>query len=159
MQQQPQQADPIEVILDKKLFNETYLPYVDDNTPTQIFFGGSSAGKSQFVIGQRTIRDLMKGGRNFLVVRKVGRTLDTSVFNQCKQGINNFKVKHLFHVTSSPMRITCKVNAYIQKKLKKIADKANWSVEKVLEGYKKLVEYSAEEIFAEDGTWHSLTFH
>jgi len=102
----------INIDIEDGLFNPTYLPYLEDVTPTQVYFGGSSAGKSQFIVGQRITWDLLKGGRNYLVVRKVGRTLDTSVFNQVKQGINDFKVRDLFHITQSPMRITNKVNGY-----------------------------------------------
>ena len=49
--------------------NDTYLPYLNDETRTQIFFGGSSSGKSYF-LAQRVIMDVIKG-RNYLIVRNV----------------------------------------------------------------------------------------
>ena len=93
------------------MFNETYLPYLEDNTRTQIFFGGSSAGKSVFIVGQRTVWDVMKGGRNYLIIRNVARTSSTSTFNQVKQTIQDWKVGHLFKINLSTMVITC-INGY-----------------------------------------------
>ncbi|MBU2685927.1 MAG: PBSX family phage terminase large subunit [Gammaproteobacteria bacterium] len=97
----------IKVTLNHKLFNEAYLPYIEDNTRMQIFFGGASAGKSQFVIGQRIVRDILKGKRNYLVIRQVSRTSRTSTFNQICQTITNWNLHNLFKINSSDMVITC----------------------------------------------------
>lgn len=101
----------IDIKISPKVFNEAYLPYLEDETRIQIFFGGSSAGKSQFVVGQRTVWDLMKGGRNYVIIRNVARTSRTSTFNQVKQVISDWKVNHLFKINISDMTITC-ANGY-----------------------------------------------
>jgi phage terminase large subunit len=101
-----------EVKISKKVFNEVYLYSLHDTTRTQIFFGGASAGKSQFIVGQRTVWDLMAGGRNYLIIRNVGRTSRTSTFNQVKQTISDWKVGHLFKINLSEMVITCIANGY-----------------------------------------------
>lgn len=55
--------------------------------------------------------DVLKGGRNYLVCRQVGRTIRKSVFNEIKKVITDFSVKDLFTVNQSDLVITCK-NGY-----------------------------------------------
>ncbi len=98
--------------IDPKVFNPVYLYSLHDTTRTQIFFGGASAGKSQFVVGQRTVWDLLEGGRNYLIIRNVARTSRTSTFNQVKQTIKDWKVSHLFNIHKTDMAITCIPNGY-----------------------------------------------
>jgi len=102
---------PVNIKIEDKVFNKAFLPYLEDNTRLQIFFGGASAGKSQFIVGQRTVWDLLKGGRNYLIVRNVARTSRGSTFNQIKQVINDWKISHLFKINKSDMTITC-ANGY-----------------------------------------------
>jgi len=106
-----QENKSINIDIDRKVFNKVYLPYLDGNTRIQIFFGGASAGKSAFVVGQRTVWDLLKGGRNYLIVRNVARTSSTSTFNQVKQILSDWKVEHLFRINLSTLVITC-INGY-----------------------------------------------
>lgn len=89
--------------------NESYLPFVDDDTRTQIFFGGSSSGKS-FFLSQRTILDVMSGERNYLICRNVQKTIRKSVFNEVNKTIIEMGVSHLFSINKSDLVITCKVN-------------------------------------------------
>jgi len=106
-----QENNSININIDRKVFNKAFLPYLEDNTQMQIFFGGASAGKSAFVVGQRTVYDLLKGGRNYLIVRNVARTSSTSTFNQVKQIIDNWKINDYFRINLSTLTITC-VNGY-----------------------------------------------
>lgn len=88
--------------------NDAYLPYMDDDTRTQIFYGGSSSGKS-FFLAQRTITDVMRG-RNFLIVRNVQSSIKRSVFNQILKTIVDMGVSSKFEINKSDMIITCKKN-------------------------------------------------
>jgi len=110
----PNKSDKPDIVINisRKLFNDVYLYSLHDNTRTQIFFGGASAGKSQFVVGQRVVWDLLEGGRNYLILRNVARTSRTSTFNQVKQTIKDWKVDHLFHILKDTMTITCQANGY-----------------------------------------------
>jgi phage terminase large subunit len=99
-----------DVIIETKIFNDVYLPYLEDITRTQIFYGGSSSGKSKF-LAQRTVHDLMKGKRNYLVTRKVARTLRGSVFTEVCKVIREWDVSGLFNINKSDMVITC-TNGY-----------------------------------------------
>ena len=93
--------------LDERLVNPIYLNQISNETPTQIYFGGSSSGKSYFVLAQRTIVDIMTADRNFLIVRKVGATNRNSTFNQVKKGISEFNLDKYFKINKSEMTITC----------------------------------------------------
>ncbi len=53
--------------------NDAYIPYLNDETRTQIFYGGSSSGKS-FFLAQRTVKDVLQG-HNYLIVRNVAGTV------------------------------------------------------------------------------------
>lgn len=97
----------LNVKIDKNVFNEIYLPHLNDETRTQIFFGGSSSGKSVAIVGQRTICDILKGDRNYLVVRNVGRTSRTSTFNEIRKIIIGWKLEDYFKVNKADMVITC----------------------------------------------------
>lgn len=89
--------------------NKIYLPYLEKQTRIQIFFGGSSSGKSVF-LAQRTILDVLKG-RNYLVVRKVARTIRQSIFNELCKVINDMDLNKQFTINKTDMAITAK-NGY-----------------------------------------------
>ena len=88
--------------------NDSYIPFLEDSTRTQIFFGGSSSGKS-FFVGQRTVKDVIEG-HNYLITRNVARTIRSSVFNQIVKTINAMGLKKQFTITQDSMTITCKKN-------------------------------------------------
>ena len=95
----------INIDIDGNVFNPIYRPYLDDSTYTQIFYGGSSSGKSYF-LAQRCILDMLHGNHNYLIVRKVARTVRKSVFNEITKAISFFKVGKLFKVNVSDLVIT-----------------------------------------------------
>lgn len=98
------------VDISPEVFNAAYIPHLKNKSRVQIFFGGSSSGKSVFV-AQRCVIDLMRGGRNYLVCRQVARTLRMSVFAEVQSVINLWGVGELFSVNKSDMVITC-TNGY-----------------------------------------------
>lgn len=100
----------IEVEIDKAVINPAFLPHLNNPTRTQIFYGGSGSGKSVF-LAQRCVYDLMRGGRNYLITRQVGRTLRGSVFTEVLKVISEWGVSALFSVNKSDMLITCQ-NGY-----------------------------------------------
>jgi len=96
----------VNIQISKKVFNEVYIPYLGINIRTQIFFGGSSAGKSVF-ISQRCVIDLLENNRNYLVIRNTANTLRTSVFNEIRKVIFEFNLEKLFKINKTEMTITC----------------------------------------------------
>ena len=95
----------------EKIFNPVYYKNIQNKIPTQIYFGGSSSGKSYFILAQRTVIDILKSPeRNYLIVRKVGKTNRQSTFNQIRKGINALGVEDYFKINKTEMTITCLVN-------------------------------------------------
>ena len=100
-----------DIQIDHNVFNSVYLPYLDDTTRTQIFFGGASSGKSVFVVAQRTAYDLLRGNRNYLIVRNTATSTKKSTFNEINKIIDKWGVRKYFKVNKSEMTITCR-NGY-----------------------------------------------
>lgn len=99
-------ATSVPVKISKKVFNDVYYPFLDNLARVQIFYGGSSSGKSVF-LSQRAIVDLLNGGRNYLICREVGRTIKHSVFSEVKKVISAWKMLNEFRINESDMTITC----------------------------------------------------
>ena len=96
----------IDVEIDPIVFNDVFYPYLDCMARTQIFYGGASSGKSVF-LAQRAIYDILRGGRNYLVTRQIGRTIRGSVFAEIIRVITNWNMLSLFNINKSEMLITC----------------------------------------------------
>lgn len=88
--------------------NPAYLPYFNKPQFLQIFFGGSSSGKSYFLT-DKIVVDVLNGV-NWLCCRNVGKTIRNSVFNEITKSINSMGVKKYFSINKSDMVITCKLN-------------------------------------------------
>lgn len=96
----------IDVEIDPAVFNDAYLPHLDNPARTQIYFGGSSSGKSVF-LAQRSVYDVLRGGRNYLICRAVGRTIRGSVFTEINRVIADWGLVKLFTINKTDMLITC----------------------------------------------------
>ena len=99
-----------DVTIPRGAINERYIPYLKQMARTQIYFGGASSGKSVF-LAQRDIIDVMRGGRNFLVCRQVGRTLRGSVVQEITKIIREWGLTSLFSVNKTDGTVTC-TNGY-----------------------------------------------
>jgi len=64
----------VELVIHNEIFNRVYRSYLNLQSSLQIFYGGSSSGKSYF-LAQRCILDLIEGKRNYLVARNTAHTL------------------------------------------------------------------------------------
>ena len=97
----------VNIKISKKVFNDVYLPYLDNQDRYLLFYGGGSSGKSYF-IAQRYIYKLIHPTRcNLLVVRQTGDTNRKSTFPLLKQVISNWNLAKHFKVNESDMRIIC----------------------------------------------------
>jgi len=96
----------INLQINSKIFNKCYLNYLNTETPFQIFYGGSSSGKSVFM-AQRCIIDMARGGHNYLCVRNVQKTIHNSMFNEICKTITRFGLTKFFKVNRSDLKITC----------------------------------------------------
>lgn len=90
--------------------NDIYYPHLENYARTQIFYGGSSSGKSWF-LAQRCVWDIWHGGRNYLVCRQTARTIRGSVYQQIERVIREAGLLDYFTLNKSDAVITCK-NGY-----------------------------------------------
>lgn len=84
--------------------NDIYLPHLNNRFKTQIFFGGSSSGKS-FFLAQRAVIENIEGA-NYLIVRKVGATIKKSIFNEVKKAIYSMGVEGMYKINESELTMT-----------------------------------------------------
>lgn len=89
--------------------NDAYLPYIEATQYTQIFFGGSSSGKSYF-LAQRTVKD-NANGYNYLICRNVGATIKKSVFNEICKAISAMCLSMFYRINRTDLTITCTLNS------------------------------------------------
>lgn len=94
------------VSISKKVFNDVYIPYLDNEDRYLIFYGGGSSGKSYFIV-QRYIYKLLKQKMNLLVVRQTGNTNRNSTFALFKQVISQWNLSQQFKINESDLRIKC----------------------------------------------------
>lgn len=90
----------------KMVINDVYEPYLNNMAETQIYYGGSGSGKSVF-LSQRPVIDVLQGGRNYLVCRKVQNSIRNSVFNEIEGVIADAELMDYFTINKSEMSITC----------------------------------------------------
>lgn len=88
--------------------NPAYLPYMNKSQFLQIFYGGSSSGKSFFITDKIVVDNL--GGCNWLCCRNVGNTIKRSVFNEVTKSITNMGLREYYSINKSDMIITCNLN-------------------------------------------------
>ena len=99
----------VNIRISKKVFNDVYLPYLENEDRYLLFYGGGSSGKSYF-IAQRWIYKIIHPERfNMLVVRQTGDTNRKSTFPLLKQVISNWNLSQHFKINESDMRIVCKL--------------------------------------------------
>ena len=97
----------VNIKISKKVFNDVYLPYLDNDDRYLVFYGGGSSGKSYY-IAQRWIYKLIHPIRcNLLVTRQTGDTNRRSTFPLLKQVISNWNLSKHFKINESDMRIKC----------------------------------------------------
>lgn len=95
--------------MDKMIYvNDVYIPFLKEERMTQIYYGGSSSGKS-FFLAQRVVMDNLNGV-NWLLTRNIGKTIRNSLFNEIKKAISAYGVSHLYSINKSDMVITYKDN-------------------------------------------------
>ena len=90
------------------VINPVYIPFLNKPQFTQIFFGGSSSGKSYF-LAQKIVMDNLSGV-NWLCCRNVAKTIRRSVFNEIVKAISVMGLGAWYSINKSDMVITCRLN-------------------------------------------------
>jgi phage terminase large subunit len=92
------------------IINDIYESHLDNYSRTQIYYGGSSSGKSWF-LSQRCVIDVMSGKRNYLVCRQTARTIRGSVYQQIERVIREAGLLDYWTLNKSDAVMTCR-NGY-----------------------------------------------
>lgn len=99
----------INLQINPRFFNETYLPYLytqpKGKSRIMAFYGGAGSGKSVFVV-QNTILKGLASKRRVLVVRKIGNTIRDSIFAEYKKALQQFGIISLCEIRESYLNIT-----------------------------------------------------
>ena len=96
------------ITVKQSAFNPAYFPHLKNDHRYQIYYGGSSSGKS-FFLATRSVIDCLHG-RNYLVVRKVARTLSGSCWNEILKAISRYRLNDYFRIRQSDMIIEAKAS-------------------------------------------------
>ena len=88
------------------VFNEAYLPYLEDDSRYLVFYGGAGSGKSVFIAQRFIYRLLTRPLCNVLVVRQVAETNRDSTFALLTQVINRWGLTRYFKINRSNLQIT-----------------------------------------------------
>ena len=99
----------VNIKISKKVFNDVYLPYLDNTDRYLVFYGGGSSGKSFFIAQMLVYRLLHPARCNLLTVRQTGDTNRRSTFPLFKQVISQWNLSQHFKINESDMRIVCKL--------------------------------------------------
>jgi phage terminase large subunit len=99
----------VNIKISKKVFNDVYLPFLDNWDRYLVFYGGGSSGKSYFIAQMHIYRLLHPRKYNLLIVRQTGDTNRKSTFPLMKQVISNWNLSEHFKINESDMRIVCKL--------------------------------------------------
>ncbi len=91
----------------KSVFNDVYLPYLDDDSRYLVFYGGAGSGKSVFIAQRYIYRLLTRPLCNVLVVRQVAETNRDSTFALLTQVINKWGLTRYFKINRSNLQIVC----------------------------------------------------
>ncbi len=94
----PNETPTAHIKIRRSVFNEVFLPYLENDKRYEVIYGGAGSGKSWFVAQKKVYQHLKDKGRKTLVIRKVGNTLRHSVFAQIKATISEWGVGDLFSV-------------------------------------------------------------
>ncbi|AGI11710.1 terminase large subunit [Listeria phage LP-032] len=101
---QEKQVEHISLNIHERMFNKVYLPSLEWNDRTIIFYGGAGSGKSVWAV-QRSVIRLMREKRKMLVVRKNTNSLRDSVFSEFTKALSTFKLADRCRIYTSQLRI------------------------------------------------------
>ena len=97
----------VNIRISKKVFNDVYLPYLENTDRYLVFYGGGSSGKSYFIAQRYIFKQITPKRCNLLVVRQTADTNRRSTFPLLKQVIKNWNLSEHFKINESDMRIKC----------------------------------------------------
>lgn len=90
--------------IDMAIFNEVYLPLLNNTERYTVLMGGGGSGKSVFAV-QKMILKSLKEKRRVLIIRKVQKDIKDSIFDLFVEQLENFQILSQCKVTPSNLTI------------------------------------------------------
>lgn len=100
----------VHISIAKRVFNDNFYPYLNNDSRYLIMYGGAGSGKSYFIAQRYIYKMLTSDMFNLLVVRKTGKSNRDSTFALFKQIINKWRLRKYFKINESDLRIKCLLN-------------------------------------------------
>lgn len=95
----------VNIKISKKVFNDIYIPFLDNEDRYLLFYGGGSSGKSHFIAQRYIYKQLKPKKCNLLIIRQTADTNRKSTFPLMKQIINSWKLGKHYKINESDMRM------------------------------------------------------
>lgn len=93
------------------VFNEAFLPYLNDIWAYEVYWGGAGAGKSNFIAHKLALQMTGIAGRNLLCVREHKNDCDTSVYPEIYSALSDFDLLQYWHIVEKPaVHMECLLN-------------------------------------------------
>lgn len=91
----------MQITIKDDVYNKSYLPYLDDFRKFQVYWGGASSGKSDFITAKSLYYFMLWKGNNGMVTRNTGADNHDSTFALYNQVINRYKLGAYFDINKS----------------------------------------------------------
>lgn len=89
----------------RKLFNEIYIPLLNEKKRYILLYGGRDSAKSYFAAQKVIIDTMRKPYSRYILVRKSYTQIKDSQFQTIKDIIKSYGLMDYFHFTENPLRI------------------------------------------------------
>ena len=95
-------SNDYKVDVDKNIFNDMFIPYLDKIYRWEVWYGGSGSGKSTGNAMRLGLQLTTMPGRNMLCLRKQAKDCRDSVFNEIRLALKNMGLLDLWKVSTHP---------------------------------------------------------
>jgi len=105
-------AMPLEsnIDIDRQMFNDKFFPYLQTINKYEIYFGGSSAGKSYFIGEKLALQMTLMPGRNLVCLRRQKKDCIKSCWAFIYNGLKRFKLLPYWDIRTNPEHVM--INRY-----------------------------------------------
>lgn len=94
-----------------RVFNEAYLPYLNEVKRYEVYYGGAGSGKSHFIAQKLALQMTTMDGRNLVVLRKQAVDCRESAYPNLYNAICDLGLRKFWHIVEHPtMRMVNLVN-------------------------------------------------
>ena len=95
-------AQEYNISIDKDIFNEVYLPHLYTLNRYEVYYGGSSSGKSNFIAHKLALQLTLFSERNLIVLRHQEKDCKASAFPELYKAIHQLKLNQFWQIRETP---------------------------------------------------------